>query len=152
MSALGQDLGSAALSGDVTDPAGAAVAGAEVTATSKATAVARSAATNGTGRFVLNQLAPGDYDVRIASKGFGPTVTQVRLEVGQQQTLKIKLRLEAAQTTVDISAVDAGPQVNTTSSLVDGVISSEQIDSLPLNGRNFMELSLLVPGNAPAPN
>ncbi len=150
--AFGQDLGSAALSGDVTDPAGAAVAGAEVTATSKATAVARSTTTTSSGLFVLNQLAPGDYDVRIASKGFGPTVTQVRLEVGQQQNLKIKLQMQAAQTTIEISAADAGPQVNTTSSLVDGVISSQQIDSLPLNGRNFMELSLLVPGNAPAPN
>ena len=113
MSALGQDLGSAVLSGDVTDPAGAAVVGAEVTATSKATAVARSASTNGTGRFVLNQLAPGNYDVRIASKDFGPTVTQVQLEVGQQQNLKIKLQMQAAKTTVDISAADAGPQVNT---------------------------------------
>ena len=152
MSALGQDLGSAVLSGDVSDPAGAAVAGAEVTATSKATAVARSTTTTSSGLFVLNQLAPGDYDVRIASKGFGTTTTQVRLEVGQQQNLKIRLQMQAAQTTVNITAADAGPQVNTTSSLVDGVISSEQIDSLPLNGRNFMELSLLVPGNAPAPN
>ena len=42
--------------------------------------------------------------------------------------------------------------VNTTSSLVDGVISSQQIDALPLNGRNLLELSLLVPGNAPAPD
>jgi hypothetical protein len=74
------------------------------------------------------------------------------LEVGQQQSLKIKLQMQTTQTTVDISATDVGPQVNTTSSLVDGVISSQQIDSLPLNGRNFMELSLLVPGNAPAPN
>src|SRR5664279_5718733 len=152
MSALGQDLGSAVLGGEVTDPAGAAVVGAEVSAQNKATTITRNAVTNGTGRFTLNQLVPGDYDVRIVSKGFGPTVTQVRLEVGQQQSLKIKLQLQAAQTTVDISSVDAGPQVNTTSSLVDGVISSEQITTLPLNGRNFMELSLLVPGNAPAPN
>jgi hypothetical protein len=152
MPAFGQDLGSAVLSGDVTDPAGAAVVDAEVTAQSKATAVARSTTTNGSGHFVLNQLAPGDYSLSVTSKGFGPTVTQVQLEVGQQQSLKIKLQMQTAQTTVDISAADAGPQVNTTSSLVDGVISSQQIDSLPLNGRNFMELSLLVPGNAPAPN
>ena len=69
VSLFGQDLGSAVLSGDVTDPAGAAVVGAEVTATSKATALARTATTNGSGLFVLNQLAPGDYDVRIESKG-----------------------------------------------------------------------------------
>ena len=81
-SAFGQDFGSASLSGDVTDPAGAAVVGADVTAQSKPTGVAHSAITNGTGLFVLNGLPPGDYEVRIVSKGFGPTVVQVRLEVG----------------------------------------------------------------------
>jgi hypothetical protein len=108
VSALGQDLGSAVLSGDVTDPAGAAVVGAEVTAQSKATAVAHGTTTNGAGHFVLNQLAPGDYSVSIGSKGFGPTVTQVQVEVGQQQSLKIKLQMQAAQTSIDISAAETG--------------------------------------------
>jgi Carboxypeptidase regulatory-like domain/TonB dependent receptor len=152
VSAIGQDLDSAVLSGDVIDPSGAAVMGAEVAAQSKATSVLHSAITNGTGLFVLNGLAPGDYEVRVVSKGFGPTIVQVRLEVGQQQELKVHLRLQAAQTTINIDDTGAAPLVNTAASVVDGVITSQQIDSLPLNGRNFLELSLLIPGNAPAPN
>jgi len=62
------------------------------------------------------------------------------------------LQLKAEQVNVNINSTDAGALVNTPSSLVDDVISSEQIDTLPLNGRNFLELSLLVPGNTPAPN
>ena len=60
--------------------------------------------------------------------------------------------MKAEQINVTINSIDAGPMVNTTSSLVDGVISSQQIDALPPNRRNFLQLSLLVPGNAPAPN
>jgi hypothetical protein len=152
VSAFGQDLGSAVLSGDVTDPSGAVVSGAAVTVQTKATGLSRSATTNGTGLFIVNGLAPGAYEVRIAAKTFSSTVTNVQLEVGQQQNLKIHLAPESAQTTVTIASTDAAPLVNTSTSIVDGVINSQQIDSLPLNGRNFMELSLLVPGNAPAPN
>ena len=126
--------------------------GADIVVQSKATSLSRTATSNNAGLFIVNGLAPGQYEVRINAMGFNPTVTQVQLEVGQQQDLKIRLSLQTAQTTVNIAATDAGPLVNTTTSIVDGVISSQQIDSLPLNGRNFMELSLLVPGNAPAPN
>ena len=152
VSAFGQGLGSAVLNGDVTDPSGAEVSGAAVVVTSKATGLSRSATTNGAGLFIINGLAPGEYEVRITAKTFSPTTTQVQLEVGQQQDLKIRLQLKAEQVSVNINSGDAAPLVNTTSSLVDGVISSQQINSLPLNGRNFLELSLLVPGNAPAPN
>jgi Carboxypeptidase regulatory-like domain len=150
--AFGQGPGSAVLNGDITDPSGAAVAGAEVVAQNKATSLSRTATSNDAGLCIINGLAPGQYEVRITAGGFSPTVTQVQLEVGQQQDLKIRLSLESAQTTVNIAATDAGPLVNTTTSIVDGVIGSQQIDALPLNGRNFLELALLVPGNTPAPN
>ena len=151
-SAFAQDSGSAVLNGDVLDPSGAAVAGADIMVQSKATGVSRTATTNATGLFIVNALSPGEYEVRISAKGFDTTTSQVRLEVGQQQDLKIHLQLKSEQVNVVVNSADAGPLVNTTSSIVDGVISSEQIDSLPLNGRNFLELSLLVPGNSPAPN
>jgi Carboxypeptidase regulatory-like domain len=151
-SAFAQDSGSAVLNGDVLDPSGAAVAGAGVTVQSKATGVSRTATTNATGLFIVNALSPGEYEVRISANGFDTTTSQVRLEVGQQQDLKVHLRLKSEEVNVVVNSADAGPLVNTTSSIVDGVISSEQIDALPLNGRNFLELSLLVPGNSPAPN
>ncbi|HZD32809.1 MAG TPA: TonB-dependent receptor, partial [Candidatus Angelobacter sp.] len=151
-SALAQDLGSAVLSGNVTDPSGAAVVAAEVTVQNKDTGITRTATTNAGGLFTVNALSPGEYSVGISAKGFAPTTTQAHLEVGQQQDLKLRLQLKAEQVTVNINSADIGPQVNTTSSIVDGVISSQQIDTLPLNGRNFLELSLLLPGNSPAPN
>ena len=151
-SALAQDLGSAILSGDVSDPSGAAVTGADVKVKSKATGIGRTATTSGAGRFVVNALSPGEYEVSISAKGFSSTTAQVQLEVGQQQDLKFHLQLKAEQVSININSADTGPLVNSTSSLVDGVINSQQIDSLPLNGRNFLELSLLIPGNAPAPN
>ena len=149
---LAQDAGTAVLRGDVTDPSGAAVSGAEVIATSKATGIGRTAATNGSGLFTVNALSPGEYDVTISAKGFNPSTSQVNLQVGQQQDLKVRLQLKTEQVSVNVNSADAGPLVNTSSSIVDGVIGSQQIDALPLNGRNFMELSLLIPGNAPAPN
>jgi uncharacterized surface anchored protein len=62
-----QDLGSAVLSGNITDPSGASIAGAELMVTSKGTGIGRTATTNGTGLFTINALSPGDYDVRISA-------------------------------------------------------------------------------------
>jgi hypothetical protein len=145
-------LRTAAVRGEISDPQGAVVVGASVVARNKATGVERTATTNSAGLFTLSGLAPGEYDVRVTAGGFGPTVAQVRLEVGQEQNLKVRLQLRQEQTTITIDDTQAAPLVNTTSSLVDGVVSSQQIDSLPLNGRNFLELALLMPGNTPAPN
>src|ERR1700750_1345066 len=91
---IGQDLGTATLSGDVTDPQGAVVKGAKIEAQSKATAVGRTATTNNSGLLFLNNRAPGDYEVRISSTGFGTKVAQLRLEVGRQQNLTVQLTVQ----------------------------------------------------------
>jgi len=147
-----QELGTAVLSGDVTDPQGAVVLGAHVTARSAATGVQRTSVTNHVGLFVLNNLAPGQYEVRVEATGFAPAQATVRLEVGQQASLKFPLTIEQEKTTIVIDDSDAIPPINTVSSVVDGVINAQQIDNLPLNGRNFLELALLIPGNTIAPN
>lgn len=152
VAALGQELGTARLSGDVSDPQGRAVSGAEVQARNAATAVERTTRTNKEGIFVLSDLAPGAYDVEIKAGGFGTKTAPVTLEVGQQQNLNVRLQLQSSQTTIEIKDTDIAPLVNTASSVVDGVITAQQVDSLPLNGRNFLELALLIPGNTPAPN
>ena len=72
------------------------------------------------------------------------------LEVGRTTTLEIELTVGRVQETVDVGVV--APPVDATRSVVDAVIGSNAIEALPLNGRNFLELALLVPGNAPAPN
>jgi len=147
-----QELGSAVLNGNVTDPQGAVVLDAHVTARSLATGIQRTNLTNHLGLFVFNNLAPGQYEVRVEASGFAPATATVRLEVGQQASLKFPLTIEQEKTTIVIDDSDSIPLINTVSSVVDGVINAQQIDNLPLNGRNFLELALLIPGNTIAPN
>jgi len=152
VAAHAQELGTAVLNGEVADPTGAVVKGARVAAKRKGTGVERSIETNNDGIFVFNDLVPGDYEIHASAKGFNEFVAQVRLEVGQQAELKVQLALASTQTTIQINDQDIESQVNTVSSVVDGVVNANQIDNLPLNGRNFLELSLLMPGNTIAPN
>lgn len=151
LAAQSQELGTAVLNGDVTDPQGAVVNGAAVTVENKATGMQR-ASISKAGLFTFNNLAPGKYELRVEATGFASFVQPVQVEVGQQATLKVRLTVAKQQTTIEINDSDAMQQVNTASSVVDGVVNSHQIDNLPLNGRNFLELALLMPGNTLAPN
>ena len=147
-----QELGTGVIRGEVSDPQSAMVHGAQITAMQKATGLQRSTATTNSGLFAINDLAPGDYQVRVAAAGFAQYEALVHLEVGQQASLNIRLSVEGQRTVIVIDDTDSVPLVNTVSSVVDGVVSSGQIDNLPLNGRNFLELALLTPGNTIAPN
>ncbi|HKS77089.1 MAG TPA: carboxypeptidase regulatory-like domain-containing protein [Terriglobales bacterium] len=145
-----QELGTSVLNGAVVDSQGAVVKAAKVTARRASTTVERNTVTSNAGLFVLNSLSPGEYLVRVEAEGFSPVERTVRLEVGQQADLKFQLTVAGGTTTIQI-ADDEAPLVNTVSSVVDGVVNGHQIDNLPLNGRNFLELSLLMPGNTVAP-
>jgi Carboxypeptidase regulatory-like domain len=147
-----QELGTAVLNGDVTDPQGAVVSAAHVSARNIANGALRTTTSSKAGLFVFNDLAPGAYQVKVEAVGFAPAQSTLRLEVGQQANLPIQLSVERAQTTIEIDDGDKTELVNTVSSVVDGVVNSRQIDNLPLNGRNFLELALLMPGNTIAPN
>lgn len=148
---FGQELGTATLNGDVVDQQGAVVSNAQVTAENTATGIHRSTTTSRVGAFFLNGLNPGEYTVGVVKPGFATVKATVRLAVGQQSDLRLRLKVMQEQAEVTVND-EAGPGVNTVSSVVDGVISSRQIENLPLNGRNFLELALLLPGNSPAPN
>ena len=150
--ASAQELGTGVVRGEVSDPQGALVRGAEVTAVQESTGLQRNTTTSTAGLFAVNDLAPGDYRVKVAATGFTVYEALVQLEVGQQANLKIRLSLKAEHTVIQIDDTDVVAQVNTVSSVVDGVVTSGQIDNLPLNGRNFLELALLMPGNTIAPN
>ena len=151
ISAHGQELGTAVLGGDVIDPQGAEVKGAQVTLRQVATSVERTTRTNGVGLFVFNDLPPGAYSVNVQASGFAAYSADVHLQVGQQVNLRVPLTVQPQDTTVEVNDV-AGQGINTVSSVVDGVVNAAHIDNLPLNGRNFLELALLMPGNSPAPN
>lgn len=150
--AFSQELGTGVIRGEVSDPQSAVVHSAQVTALQVTTGLQRSTTTTNAGLFALNDLAPGDYHVKVAAVGFAEYEALVHLEVGQQANLNIRLSVKAQRTVVEIDDTENVPLVNTVSSVVDGVVTSGQIDNLPLNGRNFLELALLMPGNTIAPN
>jgi outer membrane receptor protein involved in Fe transport len=138
------------INGLVTDPQGAAVAGAQVTATAQATGQSRSAQTGPDGTFAITSLAAGSYDLKVDAKGFGAAVQKgISLQVGTSYTANVALKV--AGLTQEIAVLAESGQVDVSSSTVEGVISQKSIAELPLNGRNFMELSFLVPGNSQAP-
>ena len=150
--AFAQQLGSGVISGEVFDPQNAVVRSAQVILTQKSTGVDRKATTNAAGLFAVNNLAPGIYELKVVAPGFADYVSTIQLQVGQEVNVKVRVGVQQQKEVIDINEMDAVPLVETASSTVDGVINSQQIDNLPLNGRNFLELSLLTPGNTIAPN
>src|ERR1051325_2393615 len=148
-----QQAANATLTGTITDPHGAVVSGVSVIATQKATGVKRETVSNDDGLYVLSNMAPGDYELRIEAKGFTTKVskTDVSLNVGQTVTLNVPLEIGVNESVI----VDLDPQrplIDNSDSLIHGIIDSREVESLPLNGRNFLELALLIPGNTPAQN
>jgi hypothetical protein len=146
-----QQGATATLRGIVRDPNGATVAGAKVVAKQTELNAPRDAVTNSDGLYVLTNLQPGPYVLTIQASGFAlRTFSEVVLQVGQSATLDATLEVGAvtAKTELygDLSLVD------TSSSAVAGTLDQREIKSLPLNGRNYLELAFLVPGNSPAPN
>ncbi len=134
------------------DPQSRPVPGAQVTATAATTGWSRDATTDSSGQYLLPDLPPGGFVVSIAATGFAPQrFESVALRVGQVLDLDATLTVAGVREDVVVDAAGAG-LVDTARSVVDAVITAPSIDRLPLNGRNFMELALLVPGNSPAPN
>ncbi|HEX5890285.1 MAG TPA: TonB-dependent receptor, partial [Pyrinomonadaceae bacterium] len=152
-SVLAQQAARATLTGTVTDPNGAVVAGVRVIATLESAGVRRETVTNDEGLYVLTDMVPGEYDLRVEAQGFLTKETKVpiSLKVGQSVTLNVPLEIGVSETQVIDLIHDRSP-IDNTASLVQGVIESREVETLPLNGRNFLELALLIPGNAPAPN
>jgi Carboxypeptidase regulatory-like domain len=143
---LGGQQPTGSIEGTVTDVNGAVIPGAKITITEKATGRQIPVTTNNEGIFQARALLPGEYTVRIEHSGFRSEVQEnVTLRVGQAVTVNASLKPGGAQETVTVSA-STEIQVDTVRSTVDGVIRGEQIDKLPLNARNFLELASLEPG------
>ena len=140
---------SATLTGRILDPRGAPAPAITVSVTGQGTGVSRTAVTDTNGLYVLSNLPPGVVDLGVTATGFAEISRKdLALEVGRTYSFDFRLTVGGLTETVDVRNVVG---VDTSRSVVDAVISTSLIDALPLNGRNFMELALLVPGNAPAP-
>lgn len=145
-------LGTAGISGTISDPSGAFVPGARVTVRNISTGQSRTAVTDATGTFKLQNLSPTTYEVKVEAGGFAlAIVDRVEVRVGEIPTVNISLKPKGVVETVQISASEA-VGVDTTTSQVSSSISDVTLASLPLNGRNFLDLAFLLPGNRPAPN
>jgi Carboxypeptidase regulatory-like domain/TonB dependent receptor len=152
-SVLAQQSATAVLTGTIRDQNGGVVQGATVSVRQQSTGVVRETTTNDRGSFVVTNLVSDLYQVRVEAKGFAEKVVPVSLQVGQTADVEIQVAVGAPQ--VEQVTLDHRfnyDLVNTSTAVVDGVIRDFEVQSLPLNGRNFLELALLIPGNSPAPN
>ena len=140
----------ASINGRVTDPKGAVIVGARVSAVSAAQGISRNTITNASGLYSLANLSPGLYELKIEQPGFATSqFAGVVLEAGRSTTIDAKLQIASTGTTVSVDA--STEQINLTQSMIQGQITSKTIQNIPLNGRNFLELAYLLPGNRPAP-
>lgn len=142
---------SANLTGTAVDSTGAVLSGARIQARQTATGLTRETQTDNTGQFTFANLAPGGYEVRAEMPKFRPLVRKgVVLTIGQTVDLDLTLEIGAAESEVTVTA-DATP-VNVSTSELSYLVGENALRELPLNGRNWTDLSLLQPGVQPFPH
>ena len=130
------------IEGTVLDPSHAAVAGAKVTITNSGTGQVVATATTSAGTYTSGPLISGDYVVRVEAKGFKTVELPLSVQVGV--TTAGSMRLQAGPATEVVHS--AQMRIDTEQATVQGVLTASQLDTLPINGRNFMELAQLEPG------
>src|SRR5437660_2916496 len=137
-------LSTGSIVGTVTDPTGAVVSNAKVLITSISTGQKTELTSNAAGAFGSGPLSPGNYKVQISAKGFSTVSQQVTVQVGNTATVNANLIVGQESTIVEVQG--SVVQVNTEQATVQGVLTSAQIENLPVNGRNFLDLAQLEPG------
>src|SRR5688572_10074591 len=145
-----QDLDEVTITGRITDPNGLAVAGASVKATHSETGTERTAVTDGDGRYKLIELKPGIYKVAATQTGFGPKERST-LETVSGQTVQVDFQLAPAAVTAgaDVTVSDENaPAVDTTRTIVGGTVTEREIEEIPNNTRNPLDLVLTLGGTS----
>src|SRR4030095_15032575 len=138
-----QDTGN--ISGTVTDEKGGVIVGAQISVTNDKTGLKRTTTSKSNGQFNVVLLPVGTYTVRIEAKGFKAGEHRgVDLHVAEEKVLTT--RLEVGQVSEVVEVQGGATQVELTTGEVSSLIHSEQVKELPLNGRSFVQLTLLVPG------
>jgi hypothetical protein len=135
----------ATITGTVTDPSGAAVVGATVTAKSVERGVSYPSATNEAGLYRISQLPIGSYELRVEKQGF-QTTAYPAFTLALNQVGRIDVELKVGQVTQTVEVTGAAPILKTEATQVDTIIDSATNDALPLATRNYVELTLLSPG------
>ncbi len=136
---------SASLSGLITDPSGAAVSAALVTAKNLDTGIARTVPTDQSGRYRFFALPVGPYEVRVTKEGFAEGIRSgIRLVVGQDAAVDLGLRV--GQVSEQVKVTGDAAVVNLTTQDISGLVGERQVKDLPLNGRSYDLLLTLNPG------
>ena len=141
-----QNVTSGTLSGRIEDSSGAVVSGANITVTNLETNQRLTTSTDAEGRYRFPYLRTGAYDVHIEAQGFNAvSFTRLTVSVGQSLELPVKLEVAGVSAQVHIGSTDV-PLIETVRTQVTETIRPREIAELPLNGRNYLDLALLVPG------
>lgn len=135
------------ISGRVTDAQGGVVPGAAVTARQRQTDVSVSAVTDAGGRFRLPYLRVGDYELTVQLAGFEPARREIALTVGSAFEIPIALALQGVASEVTVTA--QAPVLESARSQIATTVAVTEVESLPLNGRQFLDIALVTPGVAP---
>jgi len=142
--ALGQQSATATIEGVVTDQNAAVVPGAKVTVKNVATGLTREITTDESGIYRLAALPPGTYQISASGQGFPENkYGEVALTVGQKLNLDLALRVNVSEA---IEITSQAPVLETTRTNVAGSVGEQQVRSLPVNGRNFLDFATLTPG------
>jgi hypothetical protein len=137
-------IATGSIQGTITDPSGAVVSGAKVTISNKSTGQVINLTTSSAGAYSSGALSPGSYTVRVEHAGFRTVELNLTVQVGVTSAGNISLQVGQGAEVVEVTGTAL--QVNTEQPSVQGVLSSRQIENLPLGGRNFLDLAQLEPG------
>ena len=137
-------ISSGSIQGTILDSTGASVPNANVSVTSKATGAVISLQTTSAGTYNSGPLAPGDYVVRVEAKGFKTAQFAATILTGTVTPGNLTMEVGASSTVVEVAATAVA--VNSEQVTIQGVITDTQIENLPINGRNFLDLAQLEPG------
>jgi Carboxypeptidase regulatory-like domain len=137
-------VGTGSIVGTVSDPSGAVINSARVTIKNVATGQVLEPTTNSSGSFNSGALIPGDYTVHISARGFSSVEVSTNVLIGNTATVNAHLPIGDETQTVLVQGSQL--QVNTQEPTVQGVLNENQIEDLPVNGRNFLDLAQLEPG------
>jgi hypothetical protein len=138
-----QTVGTGSIVGVVTDPQGNALADAKVDITNKTTAAVIHVTTLSAGYYSSGPIQPGDYVVRVEIKSFNPTALSVMVQVGNTANGDVNLQVGQEKPKVQ---VQGGASVNLEQATVQSVFNGDEVEKLPINGRNFLDLAQLEPG------
>ena len=137
-------ISTGSIQGTVSDASGAVLSGAKVSITNRATAQSSTTTTNDSGAYTSGALTPAEYEVRVEAKGFRTLSQNVTVQLNTTSTVNAKLTIGESTQVVEVQASEIG--VNTEQATVQGILNATQIENMPINGRNFLDLAQLEPG------